>query len=191
MKNTKKIVMIDNYDSFTYNLVLLFEELGASVTTFRNDHIGATDCIAIAPDGIVISPGPGNPFNSGNSIDIINRITGKIPLLGICLGMQCINQAFGGITCHAPLPVHGKTSAIVHNGDGLLKGVISPIHVARYHSLMVANIPDCLTVNAWADDNVPMSLSHKDQPIWGLQFHPESFMTDQGNAIINNFLNFI
>ena len=183
--------MIDNYDSFTYNLVLLFEELGASVTTFRNDHITAADCMAINPDGIVISPGPGNPFNSGNSIDIINRITGKIPLLGICLGMQCINQALGGLTCHAPLPVHGKTSIITHNGDGLLKGIISPIHVARYHSLMVTNIPGCLTVNAWADDNVPMSLSHKNQPVWGLQFHPESFMTDQGNAIMNNFLNFI
>ena len=189
----KRILMIDNYDSFTYNLVqLVMSNLLVDMVVKRNDAFTVQDVLSIAPDGIIISPGPKRPEDAGRSLEVIRALGSRIPILGVCLGMQCINQVFGGKTREAELPVHGKTSTISHHGGGLFRGVASPIEVARYHSLRIDDIPSCLCLDARTEpDRIPMAIHHRDYPIYGVQFHPESFMTEYGDTVINNFLNIL
>ena len=189
----KRILMIDNYDSFTYNLVqLVMSNLVVDMVVKRNDTFTVQDVLSVEPDGIIVSPGPKRPEDAGRSLEVIRELGPRIPLLGVCLGMQCINQVFGGTTREAELPVHGKTSRIFHHGEGLFRGVANSIEVARYHSLRIDDIPPCLQVDARTElDNIPMAIHHHDYPLYGVQFHPESFMTEYGDTIINNFLNIL
>ena len=186
----KRILMIDNYDSFTYNLVqLVMSNLLVDMIVKRNDAFTVDDIVSIAPEGIIISPGPKRPEDAGRSLEVIRELGSSIPIFGVCLGMQCINQVFGGTTREALLPVHGKTSRIFHHGKGLFRDVANPIDVARYHSLRIDDIPACLEVDAETEpDKIPMALHHRDYPLYGVQFHPESFMTEYGDTVINNFL---
>ena len=190
-----KVLMIDNYDSFTYNLVQYFGELGADVETIRNDAITVEEILgrgaATRPDRIVISPGPCSPAQAGISVPLIQQAAGKIPLLGVCLGHQAIGAAFGGKIIRAQTLMHGKTSEIQHNGSGVFRGLPSPMTVIRYHSLAIerASLPKELSITAWTDDGEIMGVQHKTLPIHGVQFHPESFMTDYGKIIMSNFLN--
>jgi anthranilate synthase/aminodeoxychorismate synthase-like glutamine amidotransferase len=188
------LVMIDNYDSFTYNLVQYFCELGAEVRVFRNDQIRAEEIDALHPDGIVISPGPCDPDKAGISLEVVRRFSGRIPLLGVCLGHQCIGQAFGGRVALADKLMHGKTSRILHDGRGLFRGVPQGFIATRYHSLAVKrdSLPADLVVTAWTDDDGEvMGLRHKHFVVEGVQFHPESILTVEGKKLLANFLEMI
>ena len=190
------LLMIDNYDSFTYNLVQYFGELGQDVQVYRNDKISITEIERLAPEHIVVSPGPCTPNESGISIDVINHFKGKTPLLGVCLGHQSIGQAFGGKVIHAHDIMHGKTSDIYHNGTDVFKGFENPFTATRYHSLVVEkdSLPDCFEITAWTNDkdgnlDEIMGLKHKELLISGVQFHPESILTSYGHELLQNFLN--
>jgi anthranilate synthase/aminodeoxychorismate synthase-like glutamine amidotransferase len=184
------LILIDNYDSFTYNLVQYFGELGAEIQVFRNDQITLDHLVALSPSHLVISPGPGDPLrDSGVSNDAIRRFTGKIPVLGVCLGHQCIGAVFGGAVARAHRLMHGKTSHIYHHGQDLFHGLPSPFNATRYHSLIVEEpLPDCLETQAFTDDGEVMALRHRRHPTFGVQFHPESILTDGGKAMLKNFL---
>jgi anthranilate synthase component II len=184
------ILLIDNYDSFTYNLVQYLGELGASVEVHRNDQITVAAALKKAPEAIVISPGPCDPDRAGICLDLIGENAGRIPLLGVCLGHQAIGQAYGGRVIRAPLPVHGKTSVIHHDGQGLFAGLADGFSATRYHSLIVerASLPNSLKVMAWTDDGLVMGLEHAALPVYGVQFHPESIGTETGKTLLKNFL---
>lgn len=187
-KYPMRILLIDNYDSFTWNLAHLLMESGAEVLVHRNDALSVRDSEQLEPEGMCISPGPGTPSESGRSAELVRRWAGLIPVLGVCLGMQVINEVYGGHTGSAPRPVHGKTDDIHHDGQDLFSGCPNPLRVARYHSLAVTDVPDCLRITARSDDGVPMALRHTQLPVFGLQFHPESFLTDGGRILIDNYL---
>ena len=184
------MLMIDNYDSFTYNLVQYFGELGAELVVHRNDKITLGEIERLAPDRIVISPGPRTPREAGISCALIHYFAGKVPILGVCLGHQCIGDVFGGDVVRADRLMHGKTSMIEHNGREIFAGVQNPFEATRYHSLIVAedSMPDCLQITAWTGEGEVMGLRHKDYPIWGVQFHPESILTLEGKKMLGNFL---
>ena len=184
------LLMIDNYDSFTYNLVQYLGELGQDVHVFRNDEIALEQVAALKPRHIVISPGPCTPNEAGVSVPLIHEFGGKIPMLGVCLGHQSIGQAFGGRIVHAKQLRHGKTSLIHHHDSGVFKGLPNPYTATRYHSLVIERetLPDCLEITAWTDDGEIMGVRHKTLPIEGVQFHPESVLTEHGHALLNNFL---
>jgi anthranilate synthase component 2 len=183
-----RLIMIDNYDSFTYNLVQLFYEFGIQVTVHRHDAVGLDDIAAAAPDWICISPGPKDPAHAGISKAVVQRFGSSVPILGVCLGMQVINEVFGGRTLEAPVPVHGKRSRVTHDGRGIFSGLPSPFRVARYHSLCIEPRTPLILPLAHAEDGVIMGISHRDWPVWGVQFHPESFLTEFGLEIAENFL---
>jgi anthranilate synthase component II len=184
------LLMIDNYDSFTYNLVQYFAELGAEVTVHRNDEITLSQIKALHPEYIVISPGPCTPDEAGISVSAIREFAGEIPILGVCLGHQSIGQAFGGHIIHARQLMHGKTSAIHHNGTGVFSGLPNPFTATRYHSLVIERetLPDCLEITAWTDDGEIMGVRHRTLAVEGVQFHPESILTEHGHAMLKNFL---
>lgn len=183
------LALIDNYDSFTYNLVQYFGELGAEVQVFRNDQITLADLIALQPRYVVISPGPGNPDDGGISNQAIAHFTGKTPVLGVCLGHQCLGAVYGGKVARAPRLMHGKTSRIFHHGTGLFAGVPSPFEATRYHSLVVYEpVPAELEVTAFTAEGEVMGLQHRQHPTFGVQFHPESILTQHGKLILKNFL---
>jgi len=183
-----RLVVIDNYDSFTYNLVQMFMRYDLNIDVYRNDRISVEKVGAIDPDYILISPGPKDPEHAGISIPLIKKLYSRIPILGVCLGMQCINEVFGGDTVRAPVPVHGKTSEIEHNNQFIFNGLPSPFSAARYHSLTVKSKKNELVVTANSNDGVIMGLSHPEYPLHGVQFHPESFLTEYGDMITGNFL---
>lgn len=182
-------LLIDNYDSFTYNLWHYLGELGAEVTVRRNDAITVAEALALKPQGIVISPGPGTPDRAGICIALVEA-AGSVPVLGVCLGHQAVGAAFGGRIVRAPEPMHGKMSKIVHDGSGVFAGLPSPFMATRYHSLIVERetLPDCLRVTATTEDGLIMGLVHRDRPVHGVQFHPESIASDQGHELLRNFL---
>lgn len=184
------LLMIDNYDSFTYNLVQYFGELGEDVRTFRNDEITLDQIAAMRPDRICISPGPCTPYEAGISVPVLQRFSGEIPILGVCLGHQSIGAAFGGTVVRAKQVMHGKTSAIAHTGVGVFKDLPSPYTVIRYHSLAIErdSLPDCLEVTAWTDDGEIMGVRHKELKVEGVQFHPESILSEHGHSLLKNFL---
>lgn len=184
------IVLIDNYDSFTYNLYQFMGEFEEDIKVIRNDKITGEELLAMAPDKLVISPGPKTPNEAGNCLEIIEKVAGKIPILGVCLGHQSIGQAFGGDVVHAKTLYHGKQSAIALKEDPIFEGMPTIIDVARYHSLVVKleTLPDCFEVLAKTDDDEIMAMKHKTLPVYGLQFHPESILTDDGKTIIKNFV---
>ena len=184
------LLMIDNYDSFTYNLVQYFGELGEEVRTVRNDDITLAEIETLGPDRICISPGPKTPFEAGISIPILQQFAGQLPILGVCLGHQSIAAAFGDKVIRAKQVMHGKTSMIAHTGVGVFKGLPSPFTVTRYHSLAIerASLPPCLEVTAWTDDGEIMGVRHKEFDIEGVQFHPESILSEHGHALLKNFL---
>ncbi len=185
------IVVIDNYDSFTYNLVQYLGELGAQIRVFRNDQVTAEQVEQLAPSHIVISPGPGAPRDSGISGLIIRRFHREIPILGVCLGHQCIGEAFGGIVTRAPRLMHGKTSPIYHDAQGLFAGIPNPFQAGRYHSLVVtAPLPEELRVTAYTQEGEVMGIRHKEFPLEGVQFHPESVLTEHGKQILCNFIHY-
>lgn len=189
------LLMIDNYDSFTYNLVQYLGELGADVRVFRNDRIGLAEITALGPEHIVISPGPCTPNEAGISVHVIEHFSGKVPILGVCLGHQAIGQAFGGRVVHAGAVMHGKTSPIHHRGAGVFHGLADPFQATRYHSLVIdrEGLPDCLEITAWTEtpqgeiDEI-MGVRHRHLRVAGVQFHPESIMTEHGHALLRNFL---
>jgi len=190
------LLMIDNYDSFTYNLVQYLGELGEDVRVYRNDGISVDEIVRLNPARIVISPGPCSPTEAGISLEVINRLQGRYPILGVCLGHQSIGQAMGGKVLHARQVMHGKTSKIYHNNTDVFTSLTNPFTATRYHSLVVerSSLPDCLEVTAWTQDengNIDeiMGLRHKTLPIYGVQFHPESILTDAGHQLLQNFLN--
>jgi len=182
-------LLIDNYDSFTYNLVHFLGDLGADVTVRRNDAVTVEDALGLGVEGIVISPGPGDPDRAGVCLDLVRAAAGTLPILGVCLGHQAIGQAFGGRIVRAT-PVHGKVSRIHHTGGGVLAGLPNPFAATRYHSLVVSRdgLPDCFDVTAECDDGLIMGLQHKDLPVHGVQFHPESIATEHGHELLANFL---
>ena len=183
------LILIDNYDSFTYNLVQYLGELGAEIQVFRNDQVTVAELIALNPDHIVISPGPGKPADGGISNDVIRYFTGKIPVLGVCLGHQCLGAVYGGIVARAPRMMHGKTSPVTHNGEGIFKGIPSPFEAMRYHSLVVYDpVPEELEITAVTGAGEIMGLKHRQFPTFGVQFHPESILTEYGKTILQNFL---
>lgn len=186
-----RVLMIDNYDSFTYNLVHYIGELGAEVDVVRNDKITLDEIAEKAPDAIVISPGPCTPNEAGICLPLISRFAGEIPLFGVCLGLQSMGQAFGGEVVRAPRPMHGKVSTISHDGRGVFRGLNKQFEATRYHSLVVRDdtLPGALTVTARSDDGQIMGLQHRDLPVHGVQFHPESISSENGHAILQNFLN--
>ncbi len=185
-----QLFLLDNYDSFTYNLYQYLSELGATVTVERNDTITVDGVAALAPDRIVISPGPCTPTEAGISIELIQTLGLTIPILGVCLGHQAIGAAYGGSVVGAPTIMHGKISQIHHTDVGVFHGVPSPFPATRYHSLIVQqdDLPDDLEMTAWTDDNLIMGLRHRTHPVQGVQFHPESLMTDHGKTLLQNFL---
>lgn len=190
------LLMLDNYDSFTYNLVQYFGELGVDVQVHRNDKITVDEIESLNPDHIVISPGPCTPNEAGISLDVIKHFSGKKPILGVCLGHQSIGQAFGGDIIHASAIMHGKTSAVHHSNTGVFNGLYNPFNATRYHSLVIdkQTIPDCFDITAWTqndDGSVDeiMGIKHKTLPIEGVQFHPESILTEHGHALLQNFIN--
>lgn len=184
------LLMIDNYDSFTYNLVQYFGELGADLKVFRNDEITIDDIKKMSPERIVISPGPGRPENAGISVDIIKEFAGKIPILGVCLGHQGIGYAYGGKIVRAKKLMHGKTSKIKHDNEGIFKDVENPFEATRYHSLVIdqKTMPKCFKIIARSDDGEIMGIRHESFNLWGVQFHPESILTTEGKKILDNFL---
>ena len=185
-----RVLIVDNYDSFTYNLVQFLGELGAAIDVFRNDRITVAEIAAKAPTHIVISPGPCTPNQAGISMEVVRELGGKIPLLGVCLGHQSIGQVFGGQIIRGDAPVHGKTSAIIHDGKTIFEGIENPFTATRYHSLVLAQpIPGELELSAWTEDDVVMAVRHKTLPaLEGVQFHPESILTAPGKQILGNFL---
>ncbi len=187
-----RIALIDNYDSFTFNVVHALGKEGAEVEVFRNDAMNADDLIALGHDAIVISPGPCTPSEAGISVEVIEKAHGKVPLLGVCLGHQAMGHAFGGKVIRA-YPIHGKVSAIKHDGKGLFRGLNQDLTVTRYHSLVVerASFPACLIPTATSDDGLVMALQHRDAPTFGVQFHPESIATEGGQLIFRNFLGLV
>ena len=187
------ILVIDNYDSFTYNLVQAFGELGAEVRVVRNDAMTVEELDALRPNGLVISPGPGNPDDAGISVAAIRRFTGTLPILGVCLGHQSIARAYGGTVARARRLMHGKTSPISHDGKTIFSGLQNPFEATRYHSLAVMekDLPAELEISATADDNEIMGLRHRSYPVEGVQFHPESFLTGEGPRLLRNFLSLI
>jgi len=184
------LLMIDNYDSFTYNLVQYFGELGEEIEVFRNDKVSLSEIEKLNPEMLVISPGPGTPKDAGISLDLINHFTGRLPILGVCLGHQCIGESFGGHIVHAPRLMHGKTSLIHHDGKDIFKELPNPLEATRYHSLIIEKetLPDCLEINAWTEEQEIMGVKHKECSVWGVQFHPESILTTSGKELLNNFL---
>jgi len=185
------LVMIDNYDSFTYNLVQYLGELGEEVKTYRNDEITIDEIETLKPDHLMISPGPCTPDQAGISVSAIEHFSGKLPILGVCLGHQSIGQYFGGKVVHAKQIMHGKTSPIQHSDVGVFEGLKNPFTATRYHSLVVEkkSLPDCLEITAWTDDGEIMGLRHKELAIEGVQFHPESILSEHGHDLLQNFLN--
>jgi anthranilate synthase/aminodeoxychorismate synthase-like glutamine amidotransferase len=182
-----KIFLLDNYDSFTYNIVHTAQKLGETPCVKRNTEVSLQFLEDYSPERIIISPGPMRPENHAFIFDMIKKFYKEVPILGICLGMQAVNAYFGGAVVKAPAPVHGKTSLIYHSGDGIFKGVPSPFISARYHSLAVSDIPEILKATAFTADNVTMALSHKRYPVFGVQFHPESYLSFWGGRILKNF----
>ncbi len=183
------ILVVDNYDSFTWNLVHYLREIGAAVRVARNDALTAAEALASAPEAVLISPGPGTPDEGGISLELVAACAeARLPLLGVCLGHQAIGQHFGGRVTRAPTVVHGKTCAIAHDGSGVFAGLPCPFSATRYHSLCVAGLPDCLIVNATAEDGTIQGLRHRDLPIHGVQFHPESVASEHGHVLLANFL---
>jgi anthranilate synthase component 2 len=190
------ILMIDNYDSFTYNLVQYLGELGAEVKVLRNDQVGPDEIEALTPERIVISPGPCTPDQAGVSLEAVRRFAASIPILGVCLGHQTIGQAFGGHIVHAREIMHGKSSMVCHTGEGVFRGLPMPFEATRYHSLVIdkTRVPECLEVTAWTEsgggglDEI-MGVRHREYPVQGVQFHPESILTRQGHDLLRNFLN--
>lgn len=184
------ILMIDNYDSFTYNLVQYLGALGADIKVFRNDKITLSGIKKLRPKKIVISPGPGRPEDAGISCEVIREFAGKIPILGVCLGHQAIGYVYGGRIIGAKRLMHGKTSFIYHNKEGIFRGIPNPFEATRYHSLLVErkSLPECLKITAWTKELEIMGLAHKQYPLWGVQFHPESILTKVGKDILRNFL---
>lgn len=183
------ILVIDNYDSFTYNLVQYLGELGATINVVRNDQIKLDEIRDLDPKRIVVSPGPGEPEDGGISNDVIREFGSKIPILGVCLGHQCIGHVYGGNVTRAPRLMHGKTSPVYHGNDGLFNGVPSPFQATRYHSLIVEEpLPDCLQIIAFTSEGEVMGVRHKEHPVVGVQFHPESILTEHGKKILRNFL---
>jgi len=184
------ILVLDNYDSFTYNLVQYLGELGATMHVARNDALTVDDVEGLVPEGIVISPGPGNPDAAGISLELIRRFHTRVPILGVCLGHQAIGQAFGGTVARARKQMHGKTSTISHDGRGVFRGLPAGFEATRYHSLVVleAGVPAALEISARAEDGEIMGLRHRQYPVEGVQFHPESILTSQGKALLGNFL---
>jgi len=183
-----RLIVIDNYDSFTYNLVQMFMHYDLSIQVFRSDEIGVADVERMAPDYLMVSPGPKAPADAGISVSLIREMHSRVPILGVCLGMQCLNEAFGGVTTRASTLMHGKTSRIRHEGLGVFRGLPSPFVAARYHSLMVVPSSPELMVTSRSDDGVIMGLSHVESPLHGVQFHPESFLTEHGFHLVENFL---
>ena len=188
---TVMLLMIDNYDSFTYNLVQYLGELGQEVQVYRNDEITLNAIEDLAPDFLMISPGPCTPDEAGISIAAIEHFAGRTPILGVCLGHQSIGQAFGGKIIHAKQLMHGKVSPVFHSNQGVFAGLPSPVNCTRYHSLVIEreSLPDCLEITAWTDDGEIMGVRHKTLAIEGVQFHPESILTEHGHAMLANFLN--
>ncbi len=184
------ILLIDNYDSFTYNLFQYISELGEEVVVVRNDRIDIETIEEMKPERIIISPGPSTPLYAGISNDVIKKFAPGLPVLGVCLGHQCIGYSYGGQVVQAGRIMHGKSSSIHHSGRGVFTGLPSPFSAIRYHSLMVQRdgLPECLEITAWTDDGTIMGLKHKEYPLEGVQFHPESFMTEQGKELLKNFL---
>ena len=188
------LVLIDNYDSFTYNLLHYLGELGAVSEIYRNDAISVDEVIARQPGGVVLSPGPCDPMKAGICLELVQRSAReRLPLLGVCLGHQSIGQAFGGTIGRAPLPMHGKLSGIDHDGTGVFRGIRSPLRATRYHSLAIMpdSVPECLDINARTGDGVIMGVRHRELPIHGVQFHPESIESEHGHAILQNFLDLL
>lgn len=183
-------LLIDNYDSFTYNLYHYLVELGVDVEVRRNDAITADEAMALKPEGIVLSPGPCTPDEAGICLDLVAKAAGKVPLMGVCLGHQTIGQAFGGKVVRAPLPMHGKVSAIHHRARGIFSGIPNGFKATRYHSLVVErdHLPDCLAVTAETEDGLIMGLEHKTLPLHGVQFHPESIASEHGHKLLKNFI---
>ena len=184
------VLMIDNYDSFTYNLVQYFRQLEESVIVIRNDLVSIVDIETINPDMIVLSPGPGKPEDAGACIEIVKECAGRIPILGICLGHQVINYAFGGKTVKAIQPMHGKVKPVFHEGAGVFRGMKSPLDVTRYHSLIVerSSLPDCIDITAWSREEEIMGIIHREKLVEGVQFHPEAILTEHGMDMLANFL---
>lgn len=185
-----RVLVVDNYDSFVYNLVQYLGELGADPVVHRDDAITLGDVERIRPDGILISPGPGTPADAGLSNDVIRTWAERVPIFGVCLGHQCIGEVYGGIVSRAPEVVHGKTSTVHHDGAGLFTDLPAPLEATRYHSLIVErdSVPDCLEISAWTDDGLVMGLRHRSLAVEGVQFHPESVLTDAGHDLVRNFL---
>ena len=186
----RRVLVIDNYDSFVYNLVQYLGEQGAEPLVYRHDALSLDDAIALEPDGVLISPGPGNPDDAGLSNEAILHFTGRVPVLGVCLGHQCLGQVFGGRVVRAPEIMHGKTSLIRHHGTGVFTGLPQPLEATRYHSLVVerSSVPDVLEITAETDDGIVMGLRHRHAPTEGVQFHPESILTVGGHDLVGNFL---
>jgi anthranilate synthase component 2 len=186
----RPILIIDNYDSFTFNLVQLFGQVGQELQVIRNDATDVAGLVRLKPAGLVVSPGPGTPSDAGICMQAIRDLHQEIPIFGVCLGHQCIGEVFGGRVVRAPSPMHGKTSPVTHQQGGLLAGLSSPLTATRYHSLMVeeSSFPETLQIDARADDGTIMALHHRAWPVFGVQFHPESVMTEQGEQIVRNFL---
>ena len=184
------VLLIDNYDSFTFNLVQQFQAMGEAVHVFRNDEIGLVEIESLIPSSIVISPGPGAPYDAGISIEVVNGLGPKIPLLGVCLGHQAIAAAYGGRIVRADRIMHGKVSLIFHDGRGIYSGLPIPFEATRYHSLVVEkdSMPDCLEVSAWTEEGEVMGIRHREYPVEGVQFHPESILTHEGQRILRNFV---
>ena len=185
------LLIIDNYDSFTYNLFQYFSELGEKVLVLRNNKTTIDEIEELKPERIVISPGPSTPQNAGISNEVVRHFSQKLPMLGVCLGHQCIGYTYGGIVGRAPAIMHGKSSLIHHNNQGVFKGINNPFSAIRYHSLEVKRekLPDCFEITAWTDNGTIMGMRHKQYPLQGVQFHPESFMTQNGKELLRNFLN--
>ncbi len=185
-----RVTLIDNYDSFTFNLVHYIGELGAEVSVWRNDAISVDDALAARPDAIVLSPGPCTPNEAGICLDLIRAASGTTPILGVCLGHQAIGQAFGGTVKRAPAPMHGKVSRISHNARGLFRGLNGPFKATRYHSLIIERqgAPEALEISAESDDGLIMAVAHRALPVYGVQFHPESIESEHGHAVLGNFL---
>lgn len=185
-----RVLVIDNYDSFVYNLVQYLGELGAEPLVHRHDEMTLDEIVALGPDAVLVSPGPGRPEDAGLSNDVIRRFAGHRPVLGVCLGHQCLGQVYGGDIVRAPEVMHGKTSLIHHTGVGVFAGLPNPLEATRYHSLVVdrASVPPELEVTAWTDDGVVMGLRHRELPVEGVQFHPESILTASGHDLLLNFL---
>jgi len=184
------LLLIDNYDSFTYNLFQYLSELGEEVTVVRNDRITLEEIERMKPERIVISPGPSTPQNAGISNDVIRHFGARVPILGVCLGHQCIGYSYGGTVAPAGRIMHGKSSLVYHNNSGIFRGISNPFPAIRYHSLAVMpeGLPDCLEVTAWTEDKTIMGIRHRQYPVEGVQFHPESFMTEAGKDLLKNFL---